>query len=113
MKVALAGIDLVNPVIAASGTFGYGIEFEEIVSLERLGGFVTKGISLEPMAGHAAPRMVQTAAGMLNAIGLQNVGVEDFIARKLPPLARYPGCKVIVNVFGYTVGDYVAVIERL
>jgi dihydroorotate dehydrogenase (NAD+) catalytic subunit len=106
-------MELVNPVIAASGTFGYGIEFEEIVSLERIGGFVTKGISLTPMAGHSAPRIVQTASGMLNAIGLQNVGVEDFIARKLPPLKRYPQCKVIVNVFGYTVGDYIGVIERL
>jgi dihydroorotate dehydrogenase (NAD+) catalytic subunit len=113
MKVTLAGIELVNPVIAASGTFGYGIEFEEIVSLERIGGFVTKGISLEPMPGHPAPRIVQTAAGMLNAIGLQNVGVEDYLERKLPPLARYPLCKVIVNVFGYTVGEYIAVIERL
>jgi dihydroorotate dehydrogenase (NAD+) catalytic subunit len=113
MKVRLAGIELVSPVIAASGTFGYGIEFEEIVSLESIGGFVTKGISLEPMTGHAAPRIVQTAAGMLNAIGLQNVGVEDFIARKLPPLARYPRCKVIVNVFGYTVAEYLQVIERL
>jgi dihydroorotate dehydrogenase (NAD+) catalytic subunit len=113
MKVRLAGIDLVNPVIAASGTFGYGIEFEEIVSLEAIGGFVTKGISLLPMAGHAAPRLIQTAAGMLNAIGLQNVGVEDFIARKLPALARYPHCKVIVNVFGYTVAEYLQVIERL
>ena len=113
MKVRLAGLELVNPVIAASGTFGYGIEFEEIVSLERIGGFVTKGISLEPMAGHAAPRRVQTAAGMLNAIGLQNVGVEDYLARKLPPLRRYPLCKVIVNVFGYTVGEYIGVIERL
>jgi dihydroorotate dehydrogenase (NAD+) catalytic subunit len=113
MKVSLAGLELVNPVIAASGTFGYGIEFEEIVSLERIGGFVTKGISREPMAGHAAPRIVQTAAGMLNAIGLQNVGVEEYIAHKLPPLRRYPGCKVIVNVFGYTVGEYIAVIERL
>ena len=113
MRVSLAGVNLVNPVIAASGTFGYGIEFEEIVSLERLGGIVTKGISLEPMAGHAAPRMVQTAAGMLNAIGLQNVGVEDFIARKLPPMKRHPKCKVIVNVFGYTVGEYIGVIERL
>ena len=100
MKVSLAGLELINPAIAASGTFGYGIEFEEIVSLE-------------PMAGHSAPRIVQTAAGMLNAIGLQNVGVEDYIQRKLPPLARYPLCKVIVNVFGYTVGDYIAVIERL
>jgi dihydroorotate dehydrogenase (NAD+) catalytic subunit len=113
MKVSLAGLDLTNPVIAASGTFGYGIEFEEIVSLERIGGFVTKGISLQPMTGNAAPRIVQTAAGMLNAIGLQNVGVEDFISRKLPPLKTHPGCKVIVNVFGCTEGEYVAVIERL
>jgi dihydroorotate dehydrogenase (NAD+) catalytic subunit len=113
MKVRLAGMELINPVIAASGTFGYGIEFEEIVSLEAIGGFVTKGFSLEPMAGHAAPRIIQTAAGMLNAIGLQNVGVEDFIARKLPPLARYPACKVIVNVFGCTVNEYLQVIERL
>jgi dihydroorotate dehydrogenase (NAD+) catalytic subunit len=113
MRVRFAGLDLVNPVIAASGTFGYGIEFEEIVSLERIGALVTKGISLEPMAGHAAPRIVQTAAGMLNAIGLQNVGVEDFITRKLPPLKRYPACNVIVNVFGSTVGEYIAVIERL
>jgi dihydroorotate dehydrogenase (NAD+) catalytic subunit len=113
MKVSFAGLELTNPVIAASGTFGYGIEFEEIVSLERIGGFVTKGISLEPMTGNAAPRIVQTAAGMLNAIGLQNVGVEDFISRKLPPLKAYPNCKVIVNVFGYTEGEYVAVIERL
>jgi dihydroorotate dehydrogenase (NAD+) catalytic subunit len=113
MKVKLAGIELANPVIAASGTFGYGIEFEEIVSLERIGGLVTKGISLQPIEGHQAPRIIQTAAGMLNAIGLQNVGVDEFIEKKLPPLRRYPGCKVIVNVFGYTVGDYIGVIERL
>lgn len=113
MKVTLAGIELVNPVIAASGTFGYGIEFEEIVSLERLGGFVTKGISLAPMAGHPPPRIIPTAAGMLNAIGLQNVGVDDYIQRKLPPMKRYPSCKVIVNVFGSTIGEYLQVIERL
>jgi len=113
MQVQLAGMTLVNPVIAASGTFGYGIEFEEIVSLERIGGFVTKGISLQPMNGHPAPRIIQTAAGMLNAIGLQNVGVDEFIAKKLPSLRRYEKCKVIVNVFGYTVGEYIAVIERL
>jgi dihydroorotate dehydrogenase (NAD+) catalytic subunit len=113
MKVCFAGLELVSPVIAASGTFGYGIEFEEIISLERIGGFVTKGISLEPMAGNAPPRIVQTAAGMLNAIGLQNVGVDDFLERKLPPMRRYPHCKVIVNVFGYTVGEYIGVIERL
>lgn len=113
MKVQLAGIELTSPVIAASGTFGYGIEFEEIVSLERIGAFVTKGISLEPMPGHPAPRIIQTAAGMLNAIGLQNVGVAEFIEKKLPPLHRYPSCKVIVNVFGYTVGEYKSVVERL
>jgi dihydroorotate dehydrogenase (NAD+) catalytic subunit len=113
MKVSLAGLELANPILAASGTFGYGIEFEEIVHLERIGALVTKGISMEPMAGHAAPRIIQTAAGMLNAIGLQNVGVEEFISRKLPPLRRYPRCNVIVNVFGYTVGEYIAVIERL
>jgi dihydroorotate dehydrogenase (NAD+) catalytic subunit len=113
MKVSLAGLELASPVVAASGTFGYGIEFEEIVSLEQIGGLVTKGISLEPMAGHAAPRIVQTAAGMLNAIGLQNVGVDDFVERKLPPMARYPKCNVIVNVFGHTVGEYLGVIERL
>jgi dihydroorotate dehydrogenase (NAD+) catalytic subunit len=113
LRVKFAGLELVNPIIAASGTFGYGIEFEEIVSLQHLGAFVTKGISLEPMAGHPAPRMVHTAAGMLNAIGLQNVGVDEYVQRKLPPMKRYPTCKVIVNVFGTTVANYVAVIERL
>ena len=113
MKVEFAGIELTSPVIAASGTFGYGIEFEEIVSLDRIGAFVSKGISAEPMAGHPAPRILQTAAGMLNAIGLQNIGVEEFIEKKLPPLKRYPSCKVIVNVFGYTVSEYKRVVERL
>ncbi|MGH9604432.1 MAG: dihydroorotate dehydrogenase [Terracidiphilus sp.] len=113
MRVKFAGLELANPVIAASGTFGYGIEFEEIVALERIGAFVTKGISLEPMSGHPAPRIVQTAAGMLNAIGLQNVGVEDFVTRKLPALKRYPRAQVIVNVFGSTVREYVSVVERL
>ena len=113
MRVSFAGIDLANPVIAASGTFGYGIEFEEIVALEQIGAFVTKGISLEPMAGNVAPRILQTAAGMLNAIGLQNIGVEEFIAEKLPPLKRYPKSKTIVNVFGSSVSEYCGVIERL
>jgi len=113
MKVQFAGIELTSPVIAASGTFGYGIEFEEIISLERIGAFVTKGISLEPIQGHPAPRIIQTAAGMLNAIGLQNIGVAEFIDKKLPALRNYPSCKCIVNVFGYTVGDYKAVVERL
>ncbi len=113
MTVRFAGLDLVNPVIAASGTFGYGIEFEELVNLEAIGAFVTKGLSLQPMAGNQPPRIVQTASGMLNAIGLQNVGVDEFIAKKLPELNRYPKAKVIANVFGNKVTDYVAVIERL
>jgi dihydroorotate dehydrogenase (NAD+) catalytic subunit len=113
MRVSFAGIELTNPVIAASGTFGYGIEFEEMVSLDRLGGFVTKGISLEPMAGHPAPRLIHTAAGMLNAIGLQNLGVKEYLAKKLPLMKRYPQCKVIVNVFGCTVGEYLGVIGQL
>jgi dihydroorotate dehydrogenase (NAD+) catalytic subunit len=113
MRVKFAGLELVNPVVAASGTFGYGVEFEEIVSLERIGAFVTKGISLEPMKGHPAPRIVQTAAGMLNAIGLQNIGVDEFIAHKLPALRKYPRAKVIVNVFGSTVAEYIAVIQKL
>ena len=113
MRVQFGGIELTNPVIAASGTFGYGIEFEEIVSLERIGAFVSKGISLEPMMGHPAPRILQTAAGMLNAIGLQNIGVAEFIEKKLPPLKKYPSCKVIVNIFGYTVSEYKQVVERL
>lgn len=113
MTVRFAGLELANPIIAASGTFGYGIEFEEIVDLERIGAFVSKGLSREPMAGNEPPRMVHTAAGMLNAIGLQNIGVADFIAKKLPELSRYPKAKCIVNVFGYQVGDYIEVIERL
>jgi len=113
MKVQLAGLELVNPIIAASGTFGYGIEFEEIVTLEKIGGVVTKGLSIQPMAGHPPVRIVQTAAGMLNAIGLQNVGVEEFIAKKLPEIRRYPSACCIVNVFGFTAHDYIKVIEEL
>jgi dihydroorotate dehydrogenase (NAD+) catalytic subunit len=113
MHVTVAGLELVNPVIAASGTFGYGIEFEELVALEKIGGFCTKGISLEPMAGHPPTRIVPTAAGMLNAIGLQNVGVDEFIAKKLPELKRYPRCLCIVNVFGSTTNEYIGVIDRL
>jgi dihydroorotate dehydrogenase (NAD+) catalytic subunit len=113
MHVRVAGILLRNPVIAASGTFGYGIEFEDILSLNRIGGLVTKGLSREPMTGNPAPRLIETASGMLNAIGLQNVGVDAFLEKKLPPMARYPHCAVITNVFGYQVEDYVAVIEKL
>ncbi len=113
MHVTFAGIELSNPIIAASGTFGYGIEFEDIVSLDRIGGFVTKGLSRESMAGNEAPRIIQTASGMMNAIGLQNIGVEAFLEKKLPPLRRYSTCAVIVNVFGSCTEDYVTVIDRL
>jgi dihydroorotate dehydrogenase (NAD+) catalytic subunit len=113
MQVKLCGLTLTSPVIAASGTFGYGVEFEEIVNFKRIGGFVTKGISPEPMAGNQAPRLIETAAGMINAIGLQNIGVEAFLRTKLPPLRNYPTCAVIVNIFGSTIDDYVAVIDRL
>jgi dihydroorotate dehydrogenase (NAD+) catalytic subunit len=112
MRVRLFGLELRNPVIAASGTFGYGIEFEEILSLDKIGGFVTKGLSREPMSGNDAPRIIETASGMINAIGLQNMGVAAFIEEKLPALRRYrTAC--IANVFGYTVDDYLAVIEQL
>jgi dihydroorotate dehydrogenase (NAD+) catalytic subunit len=113
MRVQFAGIELVNPVIAASGTFGYGVEFEEIISFDRIGGFVTKGLSREPMAGNEAPRLIETAAGMMNSIGLQNIGVKAFIEKKLPDLRKYPKTAVIANVFGYQVTDYVEVIQQL
>jgi dihydroorotate dehydrogenase (NAD+) catalytic subunit len=113
MRVRLCGLELRNPVIAASGTFGYGIEFEEILSLDKIGGFVTKGLSREPMPGNETPRIIETASGMINAIGLQNMGVTAFLAEKLPALRRYAGTACIANVFGYTVDDYLAVIEQL
>ena len=79
LSVSFAGVSFKNPVIAAGGTFGYGVEFEDIVTLEKLGGFVTKGLSYEPMVGNPPPRLFETAAGMLNAIGLQNIGARAFI----------------------------------
>lgn len=113
MRVQLCGMELRNPIIAASGTFGYGIEFEEILSLDKIGGFVTKGLSREPMPGNDPPRIIETASGMINSIGLQNMGVAAFIAEKLPALRRYKGTVCIANVFGYTVDDYLDVIEQL
>jgi dihydroorotate dehydrogenase (NAD+) catalytic subunit len=112
MRVTVAGVELRSPVIAASGTFGYGVEFEEIVSLDRIGAFVTKGLSREPMPGNPSPRIVETAAGMINAIGLQNIGVQAFIHEKLPKL-RSMGAVVIANVFGFTMEDCVEVIHAL
>jgi dihydroorotate dehydrogenase (NAD+) catalytic subunit len=113
MRVTLCGLEFRNPIIAASGTFGYGIEFADVLSLDMLGGLVTKGLSREPMPGNSAPRMVETAAGMLNAIGLQNVGVEAFLSDKLPALRRATRTNIIANVFGFAVEDYIAVVEAL
>ncbi len=113
MRVQFCGIELRNPIIAASGTFGYGIEFDDIINLDRIGGFVTKGLSREPMAGNAAPRLMETSSGMMNAIGLQNVGVQAFLKDKLPRLARYNATACIVNVFGFNLEDYLAVIDAL
>jgi len=113
MRVTLAGVEFRSPVIAASGTFGYGVEFEDIVSLDRIGGFVTKGLSREPMIGNPAPRIIETAAGMMNAIGLQNMGVRAFIAEKLPKLQQLTSTAVIANVFGFTISDCLEVIQIL
>ncbi|HET6843129.1 MAG TPA: dihydroorotate dehydrogenase [Candidatus Angelobacter sp.] len=113
LSISFAGITFKNPVLAASGTFGYGIEFEDIVSLEKLGGFVTKGLSREPMVGNPPPRLFETAAGMMNSIGLQNIGASAFVSEKLPQLARKKNLVVICNVFGYTREDYEATIRIL
>ena len=113
MRVNVAGVELRSPVIAASGTFGYGVEFEDIISIERIGGFVTKGLSREPMAGNPTPRIIETAAGMINAIGLQNMGVGPFVREKLPKLVQMKGAVVIANVFGFTIEDCLEVIRVL
>ncbi len=114
MHVALAGVPLQTPVLAASGTFGYGVEFEDIVHLDRIGGFVTKGLSTLPMPGNPAPRMIETPAGMINAIGLQNVGVDAYVTQKLQAFSRNPPpCAILCNVFGYSIDDYLAVIQGL
>jgi dihydroorotate dehydrogenase (NAD+) catalytic subunit len=112
LSVNVGALRLSNPILAASGTFGYGVEFAHLVDLNRLGGIVVKGLSLEPIAGAPAPRLCETPSGMLNAVGLQNVGVRAFIAEKLPALRQYR-TSVIANVFGYTVDEYVGVIRIL
>jgi dihydroorotate dehydrogenase (NAD+) catalytic subunit len=112
LSVNVGALRLSNPIIAASGTFGYGVEFAHLVDLNRLGGIVVKGLSLEPMAGAPAPRLWETPSGMLNAVGLQNIGVRAFVAEKLPALHSYR-TPVIANVFGCTVEEYVGVIRIL
>ena len=113
LNVHFAGIAFKNPIIAAAGTFGYGVEFEDIVTLEKLGGFVTKGLSREAMVGNPPPRLFETAAGMLNSIGLQNIGARTFIQEKLPLLSQKKNVVVIANVFGFTREDYVETVRIL
>lgn len=112
LSVAIGALRFRNPIIAASGTFGYGLEFAHLVDLNRLGGLVTKGLSLEPMDGAPGPRLCETPSGMLNAVGLQNVGVRAFIEQKLPALRKFD-VPVLANVFGYCQEDYVEVIRIL
>jgi dihydroorotate dehydrogenase (NAD+) catalytic subunit len=107
-----AGLILRNPVIAASGTFGYGVEYAGVTEIRALGAVVVKGISLRPSAGHPAPRLVETAAGMLNAIGLQNIGFERFVSEKLPWL-RERAVTVVVNCWGNTVEEYAEIVSAL
>jgi len=112
LSINLAGIKLKNPILTASGTFGYGEEYAEFVDLNKLGGVIVKGISLQPIKGNPPPRIWETPSGMLNAIGLENPGVDVFLKEKLPFLRKYDTA-VIVNVFGYSLEQYVGVVERL
>src|SRR5260370_1403259 len=112
LRTSLCGIQLQNPVIPASGTYGYGIEFETVADLNAIGGVVVKGLSREPIEGNAPPRLFETEAGMINSIGLQNVGVRAFVAEKMPALRRFKTA-IFANVFGYTTEDYEEVIRVL
>lgn len=112
LKVNVGGIAMKNPVLTASGTFGYGLEFSRFLDLSRLGAFVTKGVSSRPWAGNRPARIVETRAGMLNAIGLQNVGIDAFIKDKLPKISKLDTA-VIVNIVGREISEYVTVAKRL
>jgi dihydroorotate dehydrogenase (NAD+) catalytic subunit len=112
MQSTVLGIRFRHPVLAASGTFGYGIEFEKQVDLNQLGGIVVKGLSREPIEGNPAPRLWEARAGMINSVGLQNIGARVFAAEKLPQLRKY-STPIIANVFGYSEEDYVEVIRIL
>ena len=105
LTVDLGKLVLSNPVVAASGTFGYGLEYTEFLDLNDLGGFSTKGLSLKPKSGNPVPRVIETASGMLNAIGLENIGLDAFLSEKLPLLKMY-NTRIIVNFFGETIQQY-------
>ena len=112
LSIDLAGLHLNNPIIAASGTFGYGEEFERFTELRRIGGICVKGTSAQPIDGNLPPRLFPTASGMLNSIGLENVGVDAFIRDKMPFL-RNADCAVFVNVFGFNEDEYAEVVDKL
>jgi dihydroorotate dehydrogenase (NAD+) catalytic subunit len=112
LSVEVGALRLRNPILAASGTFGYGLEFAHLVDLNQLGGVVVKGLSREPMDGAPAPRLCETPSGMLNAVGLQNIGVHAFVREKLPELRKYETA-IVANVFGHSIEDYVEVIRVL
>ena len=112
LSVKLGSLCLNNPVIAASGTFGYGLEYSSLVDLNALGGFSTKGLSLKPKAGNPVPRVIETSSGMLNAIGLENIGLEAFLSEKLPQLKNF-NTRIIINFFGDTTQEYVAMARAL
>ncbi len=112
LGVRIGNLNLSNPVLTASGTFGYGEEFSDFIDLDRLGGFIVKGTTLEPRQGNDYPRMVETPSGMLNAVGLQNKGVDYFIGNIYPRLTKYSS-EIIVNISGSSVDDYYKVAEKL
>ncbi len=112
LQLQLCGIPLRNPIIAASGTFAYGVELASIIDLNQLGAIVVKGLSREPMQGNPAPRLWETESGMINSVGLQNIGVRAFVAQKLPALRQYQ-TPIIANVFGYALEDYEEVVRVL
>jgi dihydroorotate dehydrogenase (NAD+) catalytic subunit len=112
LSVNLGPMRFANPVIAASGTFGYGIEFDSFVDLNKLGGFCTKGLSMQPKIGNRFPRMIETSSGMLNSIGLENIGLDRFIIEKLPIIEKFQS-RLIVNFFGDTIGEYVDMAREL
>ena len=112
LSVNLGSLRFENPVIAASGTFGYGLEFSKFVDLNKLGGFCTKGLSMNPRTGNPVPRMMDTSSGMLNTIGLENIGLEKFLKDKLPNLEKYQS-RLIVNFFGDTSTEYVEMASAL
>jgi dihydroorotate dehydrogenase (NAD+) catalytic subunit len=112
LATKLCGIPLQNPIIAASGTFAYGVEFERLVDLSALGGLVVKGLSREPIEGNPEPRLWETRGGMINSVGLQNIGVRAFVTEKLPRLAQFKAA-IFANVFGYTPEDYTEVVRVL